>query len=337
MIKLALEKTISRENLEFEEAYDVMMNIMNGKVNQSQIAALLTALKSKGETSLEIAGFVKAMRENSIKIDNESDAIDVCGTGGDESGTFNISTAVSFVVASLGIKVAKHGNRSISSKSGSADVLSVLGIDINMSREKSSDALRKVGITFMFAPNHHPAMKYVAAVRKELGFKTVFNLLGPLTNPANTQKQLIGTYSEKAAELLANSLVDLDMKRACVICTDNKYDEFTLTGNTKVFEYTKSNGISNFDISFDHINYPKITLESISGNSPEINAEIIRNIFTSKLKSPYFYVTAANSALALYAFGYSDNITECLKAAENAILSGAANNKLIELTNFCRN
>ena len=190
MIKYYIEKVIDKENLTIKEAYDAMDKIMSGEVNPSQLAGFLIALKSKGETAEEIGGFANAMRNKSIKLDVEGEnIIDVCGTGGDYSGTFNISTTTAFIVAGAGIKVAKHGNRSISSNSGSADVLSELGININLNAEQSQRALTKVGISFLFAPNFHPAMKYAAPVRKELGIKTVFNLLGPLTNPANTKKQ----------------------------------------------------------------------------------------------------------------------------------------------------
>ena len=198
MIKNYLEKVMVGESLTFDEAYKIMHSIMSGEENNSKIASLLTALKIKGETSEEVAGFIKAMREKviNVKCDNER-VIDVCGTGGDGSGTFNISTAVSFVVAGAGVSVAKHGNRSISSRSGSSDVLHELGVDVQLNPELSEKALNEIGIAFLFAPLYHPAMKHVAPIRKELEFRSIFNILGPLTNPAGVKRQLIGTFNDE--------------------------------------------------------------------------------------------------------------------------------------------
>jgi len=335
MIKELIQKVIEKENLSFEESHKVMNSIMCGEVNNSHIAALLVALKTKGEHANEVAGFVKAMREKSIKINSSSnECIDVCGTGGDNSNTFNISTAVSFVVAGAGVKVAKHGNRSISSKSGSSDVLTELGIDINMSNSESEEALIKTGISFLFAPNYHPAMKYVMPVRRELGFKTVFNILGPLTNPARVKRQIIGTYNYKTAELMREASQNLEMEKVCFICTEDKYDEITLTGKTKVFEYDSINGNSEYFITPETFNYPKLKLEDLAGSNPKGNAKIILDIFEQKEKNSRFYVVAANAALALYSSGYSEDLSECKNAAEESILSGKAFTKLNELKNF---
>ncbi len=338
MIKDYVQKVIEKENLTFDESYFVMNKIMSGDVNNSHIAALLVALKSKGEQANEVAGFVKAMREKSIKINStNSNCIDVCGTGGDNSNTFNISTAVSFVVAGTGIKVAKHGNRSISSKSGSSDVLTELGININMSNLQSEEALDKIGITFLFAPNYHPAMKYVMPVRRELGFKTIFNVLGPLTNPANTKRQMIGTFSNSTAELMREAVRNLNMEKVCFVCTENEYDEITLTGESKIFEYDETKGNSEYFVNNETFGYPKIDFENIVGGSPKENSQIILDLFERPQKNAEFYVVSANAALAIYASGHSEDLQECKKIAENSILSGKALEKLNELKDFGEN
>ncbi len=334
MIKELIQKVINKEHLTFDESHLAMNKIMSGEVNNSQIAALLIALKSKGEHADEVAGFTKAMREKSIKVNSSYDSIDVCGTGGDNSNTINISTAVSFVVAGAGVKVAKHGNRSISSKSGSSDVLTELGINIHLTNEKSKEALEKIGITFLFAPNYHPAMKYVMPVRRELGFKTVFNILGPLTNPAGTRKQMIGTFSNETAKLMREAAKHLNMEKVCFTCTENKFDEITLTGETLVYEYDKINGNRDYIITPGTFDYPTIKLKDIVGGLPNENAKAIINLFEKKEMNPLYYVVSANAALALYSSGYSDNLIKCKLAAEESILNGSALNKLQELKSF---
>jgi len=335
MIKKNIIKVIEKNDLNFDESHFIMSAIMEGKLNNSQIAALLIALKSKGETPEEVAGFAKAMREKGSKIEvTDMRTMDVCGTGGDNSNTFNISTAVSFVVAAAGIPVAKHGNRSISSKSGSADVLKALGVNIELSAEQSEKALNELGITFLFAPIYHPAMKYAAPVRRELGFKTIFNILGPLTNPAQTKVQMIGVFNDKAAKLMADSSEYLGMKNVCFICTENKYDEITLAGITKVIQRSESKGTKTFNVSPDTFGTPSYSLEDIKGKEPEYNAEIIRNLFAGKINSAALDVVSANAALALFTAEYSHNIKECFMAAKDIIKSGKAEKKLNELIEF---
>ncbi len=337
MIKEHLNKIIAGQDLTFDESHEVLLRIMSGEVNHSQIAALLTALKIKGETSEEVAGFVSAMREKSIKIKPKNNqVIDVCGTGGDFSGTFNISTAAAFVVAGAGISVAKHGNRSISSKSGSADVLKELGANINLTPDQSEKALNEIGITFLFAPDYHPAMKYVAPVRQELGMKTLFNILGPLTNPAGTKKQLIGTFNNQTAELMSRATDFLNMEKVCFVCTDNKYDEALLSGETLVYEYKSSGKITSFTLSHKSFDYPEIFLKDIQGESPAQNADKLRSIFACREKNSPFYVTAANAALGLYAADYSPELKICIQAAEDAIISGKAREKLEQFVEFGR-
>ncbi len=335
MIKEYLEKIINKEDLSFSESFSAMNEIMNGEVNNSQLAGFLIALKSKGEKPAEVAGFAKSMQEKSIKINCEDEnAIDVCGTGGDNSGSFNISTAAAFVVAGAGVKVAKHGNRSISSKSGSADVLQSLGVNINLSQKQSEEALNKIGITFLFAPLYHPAMKYASTVRKELGMKTVFNMLGPLTNPARVKKQLIGTFNLKAAKTMSEAAKYLELKKVCFICGNDKYDEIFLGDLTEVNEYNQGKEITSYTLSNKSFNYPLIHQNDIKGDTPEVNAQIILEIFNNKKRNGAFHTVAANAALALYAADYSNDLNECIKAAEDSIKSGAALNKLFKLKEF---
>ncbi|MHB1687588.1 MAG: anthranilate phosphoribosyltransferase [Ignavibacteriaceae bacterium] len=335
MIKEYLQKVIEKEDLTFEESYSAMNEVMSGEVNNSHLAGFLVALKTKGETPVEVAGFAKAMKDKSIKVfcDDEN-VIDVCGTGGDNSGSFNISTATAFVVAGAGVKVAKHGNRSISSQCGSADVLQELGINIDLSKEQSEKALKKVGITFLFAPNYHPAMRYAAPVRKELGIKTVFNMLGPLTNPADVKKQMIGVFNSQASRTMSEAAKYLDLKKVCFLCGSGKYDEIYLGDITEVHEFNQGEEIKTYTISNETFGYPKITFDSIKGGTPQVNARIILDIFDNKKTNGAFHTVAANAALALYSSGYSNNLKECQQAAEESIISGAALAKLNELKTF---
>jgi len=328
MIKEQIEKIIGGQSLTLSEAKALMSQIMDGGVNHAQIAALLTAIKCKGASREEVAGFAAAMREKSNKITGAAlNTLDVCGTGGDSSGTFNISTATAFVVAAAGVPVAKHGNRSISSKSGSAAVLMELGAPVSLSIEQSGKALKEIGITFLFAPEYHPAMKHVAPVRRDLAMKTIFNILGPLTNPAGTKRQIIGTYNDKTAQLMAEAAALLEMEKVCFICTENKFDEILLNGKTRVIELSKD-GINDYQLSNESFGYPQIELAEILGDSPQYNAGLIQNLLTSSEKNAAFYVVAANAALALYVAGYSDNLKTCAARAEETILSGKAGEKL---------
>jgi anthranilate phosphoribosyltransferase len=335
MIKKTIEKIISNENLSIEEAFSVMESILTGDVNHSQLSSLLTALKMKGETPIEIAGFVSAMKKHSVKINSDvNSTIDVCGTGGDFSNSINISTAVSFVVAGAGIKVAKHGNRSITSKAGSADVLEQMGINIHLSPEESEKALQAIGITFLFAQDYHPSMKYATPVRKELGFRTVFNILGPLTNPAGVTKQLTGTFNDFTAELMCSASQHLGYDRICFICSDNQFDEISLSGNTRVYEYDSLKGITNYIITNESFDYPSFSFDELRGNGAEYNSGRIIELLNQKKKDAFYYTVSANAAMALYASKYSENLITCIKAAEDSINSGAAFDKYLQLKNF---
>lgn len=330
-MKEYLEKVIGGEDLSVDESYKVMNSIMSGEQNNSQIASLLTALKMKGETPEEVAGFVKGMREKSVKIKcDDEKLIDVCGTGGDGSGSFNISTAVCFAAAGAGVKVAKHGNRSISSKSGSSDVLQELGVNVNMSPEESEKALNEIGAAFMFAPMYHPAMKHVAPVRKELGIRTIFNILGPLTNPASTKRQLIGTFNDHTSELMSDAVTHLDMENVCFVCTNNSFDEISLSHDTSVIEFSRGDKKS-YQLSSGDFGFEPVSLEDIKGDSAAENAGIIHNIFSGKEKGAPYKVVAANTALALKVAGLSDDLNECIDLAKESIDSGKALDKLNQL------
>ena len=335
MIKGILEKVIAGQHLTFDESFEVMNSIMSGEVNNSHLAGLLIALKSKGESSSEVAGFASAMREKSTKIKtNGKITIDVCGTGGDNSGTFNISTVVAFVVAGAGVSVAKHGNRSISSLCGSADVLQELGVNINLTPEQSEKALHEIGIAFLFAPNFHPAMKHAAPVRKELGVKTIFNMLGPITNPAGVKHQLIGTFNNQTAELMCSAAEYLGFEKVCFVCSDDRFDEISLGEETNVYEYDRKLGTKTYSISNETFSYPKVAMEDIAGNDAKTNAGIILNILRDQTRNGAFYTVCANAALALYAANYSNDLEVCKLAAETSILSGKAYDKLIALKDF---
>lgn len=334
-MKAELEKVIDGHNLTFDEAYNVMYSIMSGNENNSKIASLLTALKIKGETSEEVAGFVKAMREKVINIKCENErVIDVCGTGGDGSGTFNISTAVSFVVAGAGVSVAKHGNRSISSKSGSSDVLHELGVDVQLNPELSQKALNEIGIAFLFAPLYHPAMKHVAPIRKELEFRSIFNILGPLTNPAGVKRQLIGTFNDDVARLMTDAIRLLEMEKVAFLCTSNRFDEITLTDTTKVYEVNHDHSMYFYSLTNKDFGYPKATLEQLQGGSAKENAEIIYKVFSGDTDGAAYEVVVANAAMALKTSGISDDLSECKILAEESIKSGATLKKLNELKEF---
>jgi anthranilate phosphoribosyltransferase len=332
MIKETIERLTEGENLTISEAKELMLLIMEGGVNHSHTSAILIALKCKGETEYEIAGFAQAMREKSIRLPwRRNGAIDVCGTGGDGAGTFNISTAAAFVVAGTGVHVAKHGNRAVSSHSGSADVLQHLGINIEFPPAEAARALDEIGITFMFAPFYHPAMKHVAPVRRELGIKTVFNMLGPLTNPADTRRQLIGTFNMRAAQLMSAAARHLDMERVCFVCTDNHYDEISLSAPTTVAEYTADSDVKTYKISAADFNFPEVKNGHLSGGNPEQNAARLHSLLDKPQPGPAYFVTAANAAMALYTAGYSKDLSVCAKAACESLDSRNAYHKFVQL------
>lgn len=332
-MKYYLEKLIDKQNLSFSESYEAMINIIEKKYDEVSIAAFLTLLRAKGETAEEIAGFAKALKENCVAVESD-EAIDVCGTGGDNSNSFNISTATAFVVAGAGVKVAKHGNKSVSSLSGSADVLSLLGININLNAEQAAKAINEIGIAFLFAPNFHPAMKIVAPIRKSLGIKTVFNVLGPLLNPANVKKQLVGVFNYEYAEKMKDAAKMLDKEKAIFICEENKYDEAFLSGQLKAFIYDKNNSNHTLELNYSDFGFSKVDPSNLAKANSEESAKTILSVLKDNKKDEAYNVVVANSALALLAADYSDSLKDCKQAAEESIMSGRAYQKFLQLKEF---
>ena len=316
-----LNKLISKQNLTTEETQLFLNEVIKGVATPARIGAILIALRMKGETPDEIIGFIKAMRENMVHV-NASNAIDVCGTGGDSSGTFNISTAVAFVVAGAGVRVAKHGNRAASSKCGSADVLEELGVNLQLSPQQAEEVFNKVGMVFLFAPLFHPSMKNVVAVRKELKVRTVFNYLGPFANPASVEKQLIGVPNVEIAEKLAEVGKTLAYKHLLVVTSEDGLDELSISSKTILFE-VKDHSVKQSTI--DPVNYglQKIPNGEVLGGSAQQNANFIREILQGK-KSSKRDIVIFNSAFAIYVAGVASDIKEGIQLAEKSIDSGKA-------------
>jgi len=345
MITDALHRIANhRQSLSREEARAVMAEVLAGKCTDAQIAALLVALHMKGETVEEIVGFAEAIRAAAAPLGlrpnhtvdvsgTERDAlVDTCGTGGDASGTFNISTATAFVVVGAGVRVAKHGNRSVTSKCGSADVMEALGVNINLPPTRLSACLDEVGIAFLFAPAMHSAMKYVQSARRELRLRTVFNLLGPLTNPAHASAQVVGVYSAALVEKLAEALSMLGLHRAFVVHGLDGLDEITITGPTRIAE-VREGTIRTYEVTPEEFGMKRGTIDDISGGDAAANACIIRDILVGK-RSPRRDVVLLNAAAALVAAGKADHLTDALPLASKSIDSGAAAEKLHALVEF---
>ena len=348
MIKEAISKIVQQENLSEKESIDVMTEIMTGQATESQIASFITALRMKGETIDEITGFAKVMREHSTKINIKKHAIDIdrdeinidwetivdtCGTGGDKTKTFNVSTATAFVVAGAGVVVAKHGNRAVTSKCGSADVLEELGINLELSPEKVAECINKIGIGFLYAPLLHSAMKYAIGPRRQIGIRTVFNVLGPLTNPANANAQVLGVYSPDLTETLAYVLKNLGSKSAFVVHGIDAIDEISITGKTQVSEL-KNNIIKTYVIKPEDFGLKKAKPEDIAGGDAKENAKIIMEILTGE-KGPKRDIVLINAGAALTAAGKSKNIKEGIEIAGKTIDIGKALKKFEELKNNC--
>ncbi len=333
-----------RESLSRDEARSVMTEVLSGGATDAQIAALLVALHMKGETVDEIVGFAEAIRaaatplhiqKNSLldASGTERDAlVDTCGTGGDASGTFNISTATALCVAGAGVRVAKHGNRSATSKCGSADVVEALGVRITLPAERVSACLEQVGIAFLFAPAMHSAMKYVHPARRELKLPTVFNLLGPLTNPANASAQVVGVYSADLVEKLAEALAMLGLRRALVVHGVDGLDEITITGPTRVAEM-RDGQVRAYEVTPEDFGLARAPLAAIAGGDVQENAAIIREILAGQ-KSPRRDVVLLNASAALVAAGRAENMHEAMPQAIASLNSGAARAKLEALVEF---
>jgi len=334
MIQQAISKLIEKKDLTTPEAEGVMDEIMSGKATDAQIAGFLVALRLKGETIDEITACAKVMREKAsrIKPKNHSQLIDVVGTGGDKSGTFNISTVAAFVVAGAGIPVAKHGNRGVSSKCGSADVLTALGIKIDLEPEKVEKCIDEVGIGYMFATKFHGAMKYAIGPRRELGVRTVFNILGPLTNPAEAPYELMGVFDEGLVKPLAEVLGKLGCKHALVV-HGNGLDEITIEAPTKVAEY-KGKHVTTYEIKPTDFGIKMASLEEIKGGLPEDNAKITLDILNKKEKGAKRDVVLLNAGAAVYVAGKANSIQDGIEIAKKSIDSGKALEKLNKLKDW---
>lgn len=327
MIKNAIQAVINGENLDFETAKVVMNAMMDGTATQAQIGALLTGLRMKGETVEEITACATVMRERGLKINPVRNVIDIVGTGGDGTNTFNISTTAAFVTAAGGVPVAKHGNRSVSSKSGAADVLECLGINLNLTPAQCEKILKASNICFMFAQLYHSSMKYAAPVRKEMGVRTIFNILGPLANPAGATMQLMGVYDRKLVEPLAQVLSNLGVVRGLAVSGHEGMDEVTLTGATYVCEIRHGN-LTPYEITPEQFGFSRCALEDLMGGSPAENAQISRDILTGRERGPKRDVVVLNSAMALYLGIDNCTVAECIQLAEDIIDSGKAAAKL---------
>jgi len=325
MIKEAIIKIVNKEDLSFDEAYTVMNEIMNGETTPTQNAAFLAALSTKSakaETTGEIAGCAKAMREHAIPVDTDFDLFEIVGTGGDNAGSFNISTTSAIVAAAGGMKVSKHGNRAASSKCGTADCLEALGVNIDEDPDKCRQLLEKVGICFFFAQKYHTSMKYVGAVRKELGFRTVFNILGPLTNPAHPKRQLLGVYDEYLIEPLAKVLVELGIKRGMVVYGMDKLDEISLSAPTKVCEI-KDSTLHTYEIKPEDFGLSRCKKEDLAGGDPKENAAITLAILNGERGAKRDAVLL-NAGAALYIGEKAKSIQEGINLAARLIDSKKA-------------
>jgi anthranilate phosphoribosyltransferase len=334
-IREAIARLVSRSDLSEAETIEVMNQIMTGEATPLQIASFLTALRMKGETAQEITGAARVMREKVHRVRVKTDLVlDTCGTGGDQKGTFNISTASAFVVAGAGIAVAKHGNRSVSSQSGSADVLAVLGVKIDAPKEKVEECVERIGIGFLFAPLLHEAMKYAVQPRREIGIRTVFNLLGPLTNPAGATHQLTGIYDGDLTELIAQVLRNLGTARAMIVHGLEGLDEISLSGPTRVSEL-KEGQIRTYTLTPEELSLKRCRLEELRGGSPEECANALSGVLQGE-KGPKRDVVLLNSGAALYLSGAASSVAEGMRLAAQSIDSGRAREKLdllVQMTN----
>ena len=329
MIKEAIIKLSKKQDLAYAEAEAVMDEIMSGQATPVQMSAYLTALSLKGETIDEITASAAGMRVHCIKLLHNLDVLEIVGTGGDGSNSFNISTTSSLVIAAGGVPVAKHGNRAASSKSGAADVLEALGVKITLTPERSAEILKKINICFLFAQNYHIAMKYVAPIRKELGIRTVFNILGPLSNPAGANMELMGVYDQSLVEPLAQVMANLGVNRGMVVYGQDSLDEISMCAPTSVCEIRDGKFIS-YEITPEQFGYERCEKGALTGGTPAENAEITKAILKGEEKGPKRQAVCLNAGAALYIAGKAASIEEGVKLAESLIDSGAALKKLEE-------
>lgn len=342
MLSDAIKKIVLRENLTELEAEAAMNEIMKGEFEPSLVGAFLIGLRMKGESIDEITGSVKSMKKNakSFNLDTQAEkdhktlVIDTCGTGGDEANTFNISTAVAIIAAAAEVRVAKHGARAVSSKSGSADVLAEMGFNINIDRGISERCIKETGMTFLFAPDYHPAMKHAAPIRKQLSTRTIFNIIGPLTNPANIKGQVLGVFDRELTHKLGQVLLRLGRERGLVVHGNDGLDEITTTSKTIVTE-VKDGRVTDYTINPQDYGIPLCKKEDLQGGGARENARIILDIFKGQ-KGPKRDIVLINAAAALYVGKAVDGIYEGIKLAEEIIDSGKAYDKLKEIVNFSR-
>ena len=329
MIKEAIIKLSKKQDLAYAEAEAVMDEIMSGQATHVQMSAYLTALALKGETIDEITASAAGMRAHCIKLLHNLDVLEIVGTGGDGSNSFNISTTSSLVIAAGGVPVAKHGNRAASSKSGAADVLEALGVKITLTPERSAEILKKINICFLFAQNYHIAMKYVAPIRKELGIRTVFNILGPLSNPAGANMELMGVYDQSLVEPLAQVMANLGVNRGMVVYGQDSLDEISMCAPTSVCEI-RDGKFTSYEITPEQFGYERCEKGAMTGGTPAENAEITKAILKGEEKGPKRQAVCLNAGAALYIAGKAASIEEGVKLAESLIDSGAALKKLGE-------
>lgn len=334
MLKELIARLVEGHDLCQEEACQAMANIMEGEATPSQIAAFLTALRMKGEKSQEITGLARIMRDKAVTISapEGETVVDTCGTGGDNRGTFNISTTVAFVAAGAGLTVAKHGNRSISSQCGSADVLEALGVNISLRPEKVGQALQELKIAFLFAPIFHPAMKYALAPRREIGIRTVFNLLGPLTNPAGATVQLMGIYRVDLLTIMAESLKNLGTKAALIVHGQDGCDEISITGKTDICQL-KDGQISQWQIEPEDAGLSRASVMEIQGGPPEKNVQIVQAVLKGA-KGACRHAVLLNASGLFIAAGMARDFKEGIEIAKESIDSGRALRKLEQLIRF---
>ena len=329
MIKEAIVKLSKKEDLSYQEAEAVMNEIMGGEATPVQMSSYLTALSLKGETIEEITASADGMRAHCIKLLHDLNVLEIVGTGGDGSNSFNISTTASLVIAAGGVPVAKHGNRAASSKSGAADVLEALGVNINLSPEQSAQLLKKINICFLFAQNYHIAMKYVAPVRKELGIRTVFNILGPLSNPAGANMELMGVFDEALVEPLAQVMMKLGVTRGMVVYGQDSLDEISMSAPTSVCEI-RDGWFQSYVLTPEQFGYARCSKEELQGGTPGENAEITRAILNGRERGAKRQAVCLNAGASLYITGKTGTIEEGVTMAERLIDSGAAAAKLEE-------
>lgn len=326
MIKEAIVKIVDKQDLTYEEAYQVISEIMSGETTPTQNAAFLAALSTKSansETIDEITGCAAAMRDHALKFENDLDLLEIVGTGGDNAHSFNISTTSAFVIAASGILVAKHGNRAASSSSGTADCLEALGANISLEPEKCRELLEKSGFCFFFAQKYHTSMKYVGPIRKELGIRTVFNILGPLTNPANPKYHLLGVYNRSLAEPVAEVLMKLGSKRGMVVYGTDRLDEISLSAPTAVCEY-KDGWMKNYEMTPEQFGFERCTKDDLLGGTPAENAAITRGILSGEITGHKRNAVLLNAGAAIYIGGKADSMKAGIELAAELIDSGKA-------------